>query len=142
MTRKDSIMSWISTRPHFRENSYSIKQTRRVLNPVARSSKPKDKPTSVALLPFAQTTYGRLSRMWPNTSKVLSSFLRPMKDDMGLRTLGVHSIPCGCGKVYIGQTGRSMESKVKEHHRHIWLGHPNKSVVAERSFKHDCLIKF
>ena len=91
MTRKASMMSWISTRPHFRENSYSIKQTLRVLNPVVRSSKPKDKPTSVALLPYVQTTYGRHSRMLAKHIKSvglqprkISSFLRPVKDDLGL----------------------------------------------------------
>ena len=72
MIRKASIMSWISTRSHFRENNYSIKQRRRVLNPVVSSSKPKDKPISVALIPHIQTTYGRFSRMLANTSNVLA----------------------------------------------------------------------
>jgi len=44
--------------------------------------------------------------------------------------------------MYIGQTGRSIEPKVKERHRHIRLGHPDKSAVAERNFKHVRLIKF
>jgi hypothetical protein len=47
----------------FKDNGYSRKQIQRTLNPKVRTSKPKDKPTSVALLPYIQTTYGRLSRM-------------------------------------------------------------------------------
>jgi hypothetical protein len=47
----------------FMENAYSIRQIRWALNSAVRASKPKDNPTSVALLPNVQKTYGRLSRM-------------------------------------------------------------------------------
>jgi len=114
---------------------------------MVRSPKSKDKPISVALLPHVQATYDRLSSMFAKhiesvglKSRKISSFLRPVKDDLGLRTLV--GIPCECGQVYIGQTGRSMESKIKEHHRHIRLAHPEKSAVAERSFKQDRLKNF
>ncbi|PNF33765.1 hypothetical protein B7P43_G10211, partial [Cryptotermes secundus] len=63
----------------------------------------------------------------------LSSFLRPVKDSLGLRTQGVYSIPCECGKVYIGQTGRSVYMMLKEHQRHIRLKHPDRSAVVEQS---------
>jgi hypothetical protein len=70
------------------------------------------------------------------------NFLRPLKDDLGLRTPGVYSISCECGQVYIGQTGWSIKTRIKEHHRHIQLGHPDKSAVAEHRLNHDHLIKF
>jgi hypothetical protein len=47
----------------FRENGYSLKQIQHALNPVVRTPKLNNKPTSVALLPYAQTTYSRISRM-------------------------------------------------------------------------------
>jgi len=47
----------------FRENDCTIKQISCVLNPAVRTSKPTDKPTSFALFPYVQTTYGRLSRI-------------------------------------------------------------------------------
>ena len=31
----------------------------------------------------------------------------------------VYRIPCGCGKVYIGETGRPMQDRIKEHDRDI-----------------------
>jgi hypothetical protein len=34
------------------------------------------------------------------------------------------------------------ETRMKEQHRHIWLGHPDKSAVAEHRFNHNHLIKF
>jgi hypothetical protein len=66
-------------------------------------------------------------------AKEASSLLRPIKDDLALKTPGVYSIPCECGEVCIGQTGCSIETRVKEHQRHIRLYHPEKSVVAEHS---------
>jgi hypothetical protein len=63
----------------------------------------------------------------------IATFLRPVKDDLGLKTPGVYSIPCECGQVYIGQTGRYIDTRIKEHHRHIRLAHPDKSAVAEHS---------
>jgi hypothetical protein len=56
-----------------------------------------------------------------------------VKDELELKTPGVYSVPCECGQVYIGQTGRSIETRVKEHQCHIHLQHPDKSAVAEHS---------
>jgi hypothetical protein len=47
--------------------------------------------------------------------------LRMVKDDLGLKVLGMYQIPCQCGKVYMGQTGRSIEVRCKECMRHICL---------------------
>jgi predicted GIY-YIG superfamily endonuclease len=72
----------------------------------------------------------------------ISSFIRPVKDDLGLMTPGVYSIPCECGQVYIGQTGRSIATRIKEHSRHMRLRHPEKSAVAEHRLNRDHLIRF
>jgi hypothetical protein len=72
----------------------------------------------------------------------ISSFLRPVKDDPELRTPDVYSISCECGQAYIRQTGRSIATRMKEHQQHIWLGHPDKSAVAEHGLNHDNLNKF
>jgi predicted GIY-YIG superfamily endonuclease len=60
-----------------------------------------------------------------------------VKDDMGPRTPGVYSMPCACIQVYIGQTGRSIETRIKQHNRHIQLGHADKSAMAEHRLNHD-----
>jgi hypothetical protein len=59
--------------------------------------------------------------------------LRPIKDDLGLKVPGVYEIPCECGKIYVGQTGRSIEARCKEHTRHIRLKQSDKSAVAEHN---------
>ena len=87
---------------------------------------------------------------WPNTTlnvlacrlerSAVSFVLWRMTWDWGL--LGVYGVPCGCGQVYIRQTGQSIETRIIEHSWHIWLGHPDKSVLAELEFNHKHVIKF
>ena len=72
-------------------------------------------------------------------SRNILGYHPPVKDSVGLRTPGVHSIPCECGRVYIGQSGRSI--RIKEHNRHIRLAQTDISAVAEHSINHDHIIK-
>jgi len=69
----------------------------------------------------------------------ISSYMPPTKDAPGLRTPGIYRILCECGKVYIGQSGRSIQLHIKDHERHVRLVQPDKSAVAEHSFNHDRL---
>jgi hypothetical protein len=63
----------------------------------------------------------------------IASFLQPVKDDLSLKTPGVYSTFCECGKVYIGQNGCSTETRLKDHHQHIIPYHPDKSAVGKHS---------
>jgi hypothetical protein len=67
--------------------------------------------------------------------------LSPVKDALELGTPGIYSIPCECGRVYIGQSGRSVQLRIKERNRHIRLAQPDKSAVAEHSINHDNITK-
>ena len=69
------------------------------------------------------------------------SYLPPVKDALGLRTPGVYSIPREGGRVYIGQSGRSIQLRIKEHNTHIIVAQLDKSAVAEHSINHDHIIK-
>ena len=78
-----------------------------------RTSKSKEKPALVAVLPCVQATYEHLSRTLVKHIKsvgrpprMISSFFHPVKDDLELRIVGVYSILCECGQVYIGQFSR------------------------------------
>ena len=73
--------------------------------------------------------------------KKIYSHLPPVKDALGLRTPGVYSIPCERGQVYIGQSGRSVLIRIKEHSRHIRLAQTEKSAVAEHNINQDHIIK-
>ena len=47
----------------------------------------------------------------------------------------VYRIPRECGKFYIGETGRSMQERIKEHDRDIRLARTRTSAVSERANK-------
>jgi hypothetical protein len=74
--------------------------------------------------------------------KKLFILLRPVKDHLGLRTPGDYRIPCECGRVCIGQTGLSVDIRLKEHQRHIRLEHSDKTAVAEHSVDQEHRIQF
>jgi hypothetical protein len=89
-----------------------------------------------AVSPYRHDHHNHHHEIWGSHGdyySVLSNFLRPVKDHLALKTLGLYSIPCKCGEAYIGQTGRSIETRVREHHRHIRLQHLEKSAIAELS---------
>ena len=46
-----------------------------------------------------------------------------------------YKIPCACGKVYIGETGRCMHECIKEHDRDIRLSQTQTSAVSEHATK-------
>ena len=54
--------------------------------------------------------------------------LEPTKQD-GV----VYKIPCECGKVYIGETGRAMQDRIKEHDRDIRLARTQTFAVPEHA---------
>jgi len=54
--------------------------------------------------------------------------LEPTKQD-GV----VYKIPCECGKVYIGETGRARQDRIKEHDRDIRLARTQTSAVSEHA---------
>ena len=45
----------------------------------------------------------------------------------------VYRIPCECGKVYICETGRPIQDRIKEHERDIQLAHTQTSAVSEHA---------
>jgi hypothetical protein len=124
-------------------NILTILDFKRAMELATRTAKTSDKPTSTAYTPYIQTTYGQLSRMLAKHNiksvalppRKIFSYLPPVKDALGLRTPGIYSIPCECGKVYIGQSGRSIQLRIKEHNRHRRLEQPDKSAVAEHSIQ-------
>ena len=63
--------------------------------------------------------------------KKTSSTLWLIKEDLGHKTSGVYCVPCECGKVYAGQTSRTIEIRCQEHIRHLHHGQTAKSAVAE-----------
>ena len=63
-----------------------------------------------------------------------SQLVRP-KDpaDPNVQDGVVFKIPCTCGRVYIGETGRPMQERMKEHDRDIRLAHTHNSAVSDHA---------
>ncbi|XP_038075678.1 uncharacterized protein LOC119743355 [Patiria miniata] len=56
--------------------------------------------------------------------------LKTHKDKQDLNTMaGGYSIPCECGNVYIGETGRDLKTRIKEHQAHGRKGEIDKSTI-------------
>jgi hypothetical protein len=98
------------------------------------------KPVAVATLPYQVAASHKVSMLLPkfniqtlHISAKIIHLLRPVKNKLGLRTAGIYRIPCECGKVNVGQTGRSIEARLKEHRRHVRLNQPERSAVAQHS---------
>ena len=50
----------------------------------------------------------------------------------------IYRIPCECGKMYIGETGRPMEDRIKEHDRDIRLARTETPAVSEYAHNRRC----
>jgi hypothetical protein len=123
----------------FMDNGYS---ERHIIRAVPREPPQRKEESAVMVpLPFVSATFHRISTaLCGHNIKTaglppgkLSCFLRPIKGDPVLKMPGVYNIPCECGKVYIGQTGRLIETRVKKHRRHICPYHQENSAAAEHS---------
>jgi hypothetical protein len=96
-------------------NRYDGPPTRRLEPPRRKRSPPRS-----LFFRTSRPTYGRLSRMlakhnikWDGLPpRKISRLFRLVKDALRLGTPGVYSIPCECGQVYIGQSGRSIETRI------------------------------
>ena len=91
-------------------------------------------------LPYLQGTTERISRILSKHNiKVISKPQRkiaqllpnPKDQRSHLETPGVYKIPCSCGKAYIGETGRKISTRIKEHQRSEKYGHFSQSALAE-----------
>ena len=92
-------------------------------------------------LPYIKGTTDRILRKQdipvtftpPNT---IGKMVDSAKDQVDPRNQkGMYIIPCSCGKVYIGETGRSLNIRFKEHALDITRDRANKSALAEHHLK-------
>ena len=130
----------------FIKNCYSKAQKRRALKANKKSVAVPQVVTKrklYATLPFIANVTDKIGRIL-NKYDIQTSYksnlkirdlLGNVKDIVPLHCSGIYKIPCQCGKVYIGQTGRTVSKKLKEHERHIRLNQPGKSAVAEHAIQ-------
>jgi hypothetical protein len=128
----------------FKNNGYSSQDSQYALHARNKPPTTSEKPMGVALLLYQDFTSKYISRMLAKhyiktihiPMKKTSNTLRPIKDDLCLKTSGVYCISCECGKVYVGQTSRTIYIRCQKHLRHLHHGQTEKSAVAETPTKH------
>ena len=80
----------------------------------------------------------KIFHMAPNKTQASLQTHKDKQDTQNTQDkAGVYRIPCECGKVYIGETGRSISASVKEHQTHGRLGHLDKSAIIKHSHEQD-----
>jgi predicted GIY-YIG superfamily endonuclease len=163
----------------FQQNGYKVKEIRRVLDKMDRlkqdenrgvstdtiekgmSESSLDEIKAIAVLPYVPKIGEKIKKVLSKNNiftafkadRKVSSMIRTVKDQVPLDCKGVYEVSCECGKVYIGETGRKISTRVKEHERHIRLAkqsntfgekqrHLNQSACAEHGeeFKHNIQI--
>ena len=77
---------------------------------------------------YNSRAYGQFSDLTQHLHVRPKITVDPEKEDGA-----VYKIPCECGKVYIGDVGRSMHERIKEHDRDIRLAQIQSSAVTEHS---------
>jgi hypothetical protein len=125
--RRGETPSGVSTPPQKGTSSQWVKDINRaILRAKARGQDVKEekKPEATVVVPYVKGTTDRIGRMLRKlnvrtvfgTHWKVSNMLRSPKDPLPvLHTSGVYRIPCSCGLSYVGQTGRSIEVRLKEH---------------------------
>ncbi|KAJ0178488.1 hypothetical protein K1T71_006311 [Dendrolimus kikuchii] len=63
----------------------------------------------------------------------MNQFLRPVKCNIPLQDAGVYKLDCECGLSYIGQTKRSIKTRVKEHIADMKHTRSTKSAISEHT---------
>ena len=115
----------------------------RQLQPHSRNclDPPDSKPDiSRAYLPYIHSVTDRIGKILRKEGirttfkppKKIQHYLPSSKDPLPLlSSCGVYKIPCSCGHVYIAETGRSVQVRLREHKRCMKSGLINNSAVAK-----------
>ena len=79
-----------------------------------------------------------------SSSRSLRTVLTRVMDPLpiGKQSKLVYWIPCCCGKAYISETRRRLETRLKEHQDGCQKGTVEKSAVAEHAWEHHHPIKW
>ena len=101
---------------------------------------------STAILPYVWRVLEPLRRcleqqdirtVFKSDMTLRSHLVRLKTVDLAKQDGMVYRIPCEYSKVYIGETGRSMQERIKEHNRDIRLASTQTSVVSKHTNETD-----
>ncbi|XP_022900904.2 uncharacterized protein [Onthophagus taurus] len=134
------------------KNGYTLRDIRRSIKPhKQKDDSVSTTPAGFICLPYVSGVTGRIARRlkkndivvrYGTVSKIQNA-LPIAKDRLPpLKGAGVYRLSCSCGKYYVGQTGRNIECRIKEHERDVRLRKIQQSAVAEHCHKGGHSIEF
>ena len=125
-------------------NGYPLPFLQKVTKTRPRAQKEQANHRALAVLPYVERVSQTLRRcleqhgirtVFKSDTTLRNHLVRP-KDPVppGRRDGVVYRIPCGeCDAVYIGETGRPVQERMKEHERDVRLARCQTSAVAEHA---------
>ena len=144
----------------FRQNGYPLPFIRAISSSIQKpSAPPEEEPDEepddeesqkeeekqpLAVIPYVSGVSERIRKACEKynlkvvfkSGPTLRSLLTRVKDPLPKEKLAgvVYQIPCQCGKVYVGETQRRLETRVKEHRDACNKGDTGKSAIAEHQW--------
>ena len=146
----------------FKQNGYPLPFIRAISSSLQESTAPteesdeeesqEDEKQPLAVIPYVSGVSERIRkacekfnlRVVFKSGPTLRSLLTKVKDPLPKEKLAgvVYQIPCQCGKVYVGETQRHLETRVKEHKDACNKGYTEKSAIAEHQWDQQHQVKW
>ena len=125
----------------FKNNGYTTSFINRAMTPAQPRSTPEQEYITTVTLPYVKgiseqvrQILGRVNiRAAFRTKTTIRSLLTSVKPTQSPldKTGVIYNIPCkDCDKVYVGETGRTLSARQKEHRRQLAYGRTDSSAVA------------
>jgi hypothetical protein len=129
------------------KNGYGREEIRKTISRRLRASPRPSENDEVdtkkkAYLPYIRGTTDKISRLLSKydiktifrPQQKIRDIIRNVKEKDRMETEGVYKISCRtCQQVYVGETGRTIKTRMKEHDAAIRLGYTERSAVAEHA---------
>ena len=120
--------------------------------PNPHPSSPEDRPRATVVIPYVRHLSESIQRILAPLQVrtcfrphcTLRQMLVNLKDQTPLNQQAgvIYEVPCGdCPQVYVGQTGRTLSHRLKEHRRALTRGNLTQSVLVEHAAAHDHAIE-
>ena len=118
----------------------------------SQTRQPQDPPRTTICVPYVSGVSEDIRRVCRQfnirvafrSGRSLRSLLTRVKDPLptGLQSKVIYRIPCSCGKAYIGETSRRLETRLKEHQLACRKQDLERSAVAEHAWNDHCPMKW
>lgn len=131
-----------------KKNEYPTELVRNIKNKrqQGKHKENKEKPVATMVLPYIPRLSEKIQRIakQANVRAVFSSRdtirsrlvkFKPKQEKIDKAV--VYAIPCECGKFYVGETGRDLKTRIKEHQKSVTKDNPDLSKLTEHAHKYD-----